>query len=288
VPRAHGAMVFYVFLVAVSFLVGKAITDGLEPVVLTLLRFVLSAILFGFLTFARERWFWPTPVQLFRYSLISAAMVIFFLAMFEALRWTDPISIGAIFTLVPLVSVVIAFLLMRQRTGVRQLLYLILGGMGAVWVLFDGSLEYLLAFRLGKGELIFAIGCLTYGAYAPLVACFHRGEPIMVMTFWVLALGALMLAIIGAPEVLRTDWAAIPGKVWVGVVYLATFSTALTFFIFKFASVALPASKVMGYTYLTTTFVVLLEVILGYGLPSLSVVAGLALSIGATALLQRS
>ena len=57
---------------------------------------------------------------------------------------------------------------------------------------------------------------------------------------------------------------------------------------FKSASVILPASKVMGYTYLTTAFVVVLEVLLGHGLPSLSVTAGLDVSLGATVLLQRT
>jgi hypothetical protein len=44
----------------------------------------------------------------------------------------------------------------------------------------------------------------------------------------------------------------------------------------------------MGYTYLTTAFVVLLEAMLGHGWPTLSVTAGLAISVSATILLQRT
>ncbi len=281
-------MLLYAVMISTSFPVSKAITDALEPAVLSLVRFILAAAVSGVLIFSHERWFWPRPVALLRYLTIAASMVIFFLAMFEALRWTDAVSTGAIFTLVPLASVAIAFALMRQRTGPRQLFYLILGGAGAVWVLFDGSLAHLLSFRLGKGELIFAIGCISYGAFGPLVAHFHRGEPIMVMTFWSLALGALILAVVGAPGVLRTDWTAVPPGAWLGVVYLAVFNTAGSFFLFKSASVVLPASKVMGYTYLTTAFVVLLEALLGHGWPTLSVAAGLAISVSATVLLQRT
>ncbi len=286
--RAHGLILLYAFLISTSFPVVKAITNDLDPVVLTLLRFALAATLFGVLTFTRERWFWPKPMQLLRYLAISVCMVIYFLAMFEALRWTDAVSTSAIFTLVPLVSVAVAFVLMRQHTGARQLLYLILGGAGATWVLFGGSLEQLLAFRIGKGEMIFAIGCLTYGAYGPLVAHFHRGEPIMVMTFWILALGAVILAVVGAPRVVATDWAVVPASVWAGVFYLAVFNTAISFFLFKSASIVLPASKVMGYTYLTVAFVVFLEALLGHGWPTLSVAAGLVLSVSATVLLQRT
>jgi len=286
--RAHGILLLYAFMISTSFPVSKAITKDLDPVVLTLLRFTVAATVFGAFTFTRERLFWPKPIQLLRYATISTSMVIFFLAMFEALRWTDAVSTSAIFTLVPLVSVAVAFVLMRQRTGARQLMYLILGGAGAAWVLFGGSLENVLAFRIGKGELIFAVGCLSYGAYGPLVAHFHRGEPIMVMTFWSLAIGAVIMAIVGTPRMVDTDWAAVPASLWIGIVYLAVFNTAITFFLFKSASVVLPASKVMGYTYLTVAFVVFLEVLLGSGLPTLSVVAGLALSVSATVLLQRT
>ncbi len=281
-------MVLYSFMISASFPVSKAITPYLDPAVLTLLRFGLAASLFGVLTFSRERWIWPGPAQILRYIAISACMVIFFQIMFEALRWTDPVSTGALFALVPLVSVAVAYLLMRQRTGPRQLLYLILGGAGAVWVLFGGSLEHLLGFRIGKGEMIFAVGCFTYGCYGPFIARFHRGEPIMVMTFWILLLGALMMAVAGGADALRTDWSAVPAGLWMGVAYLAVFNTAITFFLFKSASVVLPASKVMGYTYLTTAFVVLLQVLLGHDWPSLSVTAGLALSLSATLLLQRT
>ena len=288
VRHAHGVMVLYSFMIGASFPVSQAITPYMDPVVLTLLRFILAAILFGALTFAREPWIWPGPVQLLRYMLISACMVVFFLTMFEALRWTDAVSTGALFALVPLVSIAVAYALMRQRTGPRQFLFLVLGGAGAIWVLFGGSLDHLLAFRLGKGEMIFAIGCFTYGCYGPLIARFHRGEPIMVMTFWILALGAVMVGIVALPRALQADWTAVPAGLWLGVAYLAVFNTALTFFLFKSASVILPASKVMGYTYLTTAFVVVLEVLLGHGLPSLSVTAGLAVSLSAMVLLQRT
>lgn len=102
------------------------------------------------------------------------------------------------------------------------------------------------------------------------------------------ALGTVRVGIVSVPRVMQTDWTAVPAGLWMGVVYLAVFNTALTFFLFKSASVILPASKVMGYTYLTTAFVVMLEALLGHGLPSLSVIAGLAVSLSATVLLQRT
>ena len=52
--RAHGAMLVYAFLVSTSFPVGAAITRGLDPVVLTCLRFALAALTFAAVVTAAE------------------------------------------------------------------------------------------------------------------------------------------------------------------------------------------------------------------------------------------
>ena len=57
------------------------------------------------------------------------------------------------------------------------------------------------------------------------------------------------------------------------------FATALCFFLIQFASVRLPASKVVAYVYLTPAFVILFEALAGHGWPSLSVVAGAAVTV---------
>ena len=63
------------------------------------------------------------------------------------------------------------------------------------------------------------------------------------------------------------------------VAYLVVFATALSFFLLQYASMHLPSAKVFPYAYLTPSFVIVLEVILGHGLPSPSIAAGAALTV---------
>ena len=67
---------------------------------------------------------------------------------------------------------VFAWFLLRQRTTPRMLLALAIGGAGALWVIFRADLAALLAFDVGRGEVIFFFGCIAhavwYGAVVPV------------------------------------------------------------------------------------------------------------------------
>jgi drug/metabolite transporter (DMT)-like permease len=284
---AHGAMLVYAFLIATSFPVGKAITHQIDPVVVTFLRFLLASGVFWVLLSARQKIVLPDLKDFLRYTAISLAMVIFFVMMFEALKLTTPVKTGAIFTLLPLTSGMIGFAILGIRVSVLQVAALVIGSMGAIWVLFDGSLEALIAFDVGKGEMIFALGVLSFATYAPLIKKLHRGESTLELTFWVLVSGAVSLSVIGAPKIVATDWSGIDYTVYIAVAYLAFFNTAGTFYLAKFASMQLPPAKVMAYTYLTPGLVVAMAAI-GNGLPDASVLAGIGVTIVAMILLQKT
>ena len=285
---AHAAMLLYSFLIASSFPVGAAVVPYLDPLVVTFLRYCLAASAFLVLIWLRRAWRPPRPAALLGYGAISLAMTVFFVTMFKALETTPALSTGALFTLVPLLSAGIAWLLLRQACTPRQLGFLCLGGLGALWVLFEGDVARLLALELAPGLFIFAIGCVTFSAYAPLVRLLHRGEPLILLSFWTTALGAGMLGLYAAEEIRTSDFRAVPLAAWLGLIHLALSNTGLTFLLAQFASLRLPAHKVMAYTYLTPTFVALQLSLIGQGWPSLSVTLGIALTAAATLLLQRS
>ncbi len=282
------AMALYALLIATSFPVGAAITHSLDPVVITWGRYLVASVLFLGLVLKRERLTWPGWAGLGRYMLIGATLAFFFVAMFEALRWTNTVNTGALFVTMPLISGFFAYVLMRQTAPARQFLYMGVAALGAAWIVFDGSLDNMLALKLGKGEWIFLAGCVSFGLYAPLIKFFHRGESVLTTTFWTLVMGLVLLTAIGGGRLAAVDWPGVPLTAFGGVLYLALFTTAVTFTIASFASIVLPAAKVMSYTYLTPAFVVVLDVLLGGGWPSLSLLAGLVATTAAMVLLQRA
>lgn len=283
---AHLSMLVYAILIGTSFPVGAAITGDLDPAALTFLRFCLAAAVFGLVLGLRGRLARPDASLILRSGVIGALMAVFFVAMFEALRWTTALSTGALFTLVPLMSLGTGYVINGQRIKPIHLVYLLFGAAGAVWIVFDGSLEKLMSLSLGRGEAIFMVGALAFSLYAPAIKRLHRGEPSPVFAFWNLLMGAALLGAYAVPALLQTDLGAVRIGVWFGIAYLAVFSTAITFFLSTMGSLTLPAFKVMSYTYLTPAVVAVCAAVLFGELPSLSVVAGIVMVMSVTFLLQ--
>ena len=164
---------------------------------------------------------------------------------------------------------------------------LTLAAMGAVWVIFRGNIDAILAFNIGKGETIFFVGCVAHAIYTPLVRKLNRGEPTLVFTLGTLLAGLIVLSIYGAKDILATDWAALPAIVWITILYVAIFASSATFFLLQYASLNLPSAKVMAYTYLVPAWVILWEALMGNGVVEITVLAGVALTIVALLMLLK-
>ena len=276
---AHGAMLAFSALIAGSFSSGALAVPYIHPIPLNAVRFVLASAIMGVVAFRATRTRFALPPAPWRFGVMGVLMAAYFVTQFIALTMTQPVATSAVYTLVPLMTAVTAWLILRQRSSPVVLLSLLLAAIGAVWVIFHGDLEALLGFDLGRGELIYFVGCVAYAIYTPLLRRFSRGEPSLVLSFWTLTASAICIMLCGIPDILATDWLRLPAVVWWVVLYLAVGSTAICFFLIQFASLRLPAPKVIAYGYLTPAFVIVLEALAGHGLPSLSVIAGAAVTV---------
>jgi drug/metabolite transporter (DMT)-like permease len=283
----HLAMALFAALVAGSHSLGGLVANEAAPIALMFMRFALGAVVVGILaalgpglssTDFRSPW---------RYLLTGGIFAFYFVLMFEALKTAKPVSTSAVFTLTPIMTAGFGWLILRQITGPRVALALAVGAAGALWVIFRGDLAAALRFQIGRGEVIYFVGCIAHALYIPLLRALNRGESGLTFTFGVLVGGTLVLGITGAPEVIATDWIALKPVVWVTLGYLVIASTAISFYLLSFASMRLTSAKVMAYSYLTPSWVILWELGLGHGAPPLAVLGGVALTLAAVALLLR-
>ena len=282
----HGAMLVFAALIAGAFSIGKMAAPHIDPAALTALRFVLAATVMGFVLFLvgqrLEVRFWAAP---WRYAVLGALMGGYFVLMFEALKTAQPVSTSALFTLIPAMSAIFGWVLLRQRTTPWATGALGVGAVGAAWVIFRGDVDAMLSLRIGPGETIFFFGCICHALYTPMVKRLNRGEPVLVYTFGTIVGALVVVGIYAVPAVVGTDWPGLPGIVWFTVAYLAIFTTAGTFALLQFAALRIDAGKVMAYGYLTPAFVALYEGALGHGWPRASILVGVVLIVSALAIL---
>ena len=285
--QGHLAMLLFSFLVAGSFALGGMIANLIDPVALTALRFLIASCLLSTLIALSGKFERAHLKAPWRYVLLGASMALYFVMMFIGLKSASPVSTSAVFTLTPIMSALFGWILLRQVTTPWMALALSVGATGALWVIFKADLSAFLAFDIGRGEALFFIGCVGHAIYAPLVPKLNRGEPTVVFTAGMLIAGTVILGIFGAPKILATDWLNLPPLVYLCVAYLSLVTTAFTFFLVQYSAMRLPASKVMAYTYLTPSFVILWEGVLGNGLPMLKVGFGALLTALALVMLLR-
>ncbi|MDK3020265.1 DMT family transporter [Pseudodonghicola sp. IC7] len=286
-PRVQGhlAMLSFSALVAGSFSLGAQVANQIAPAAINAARFAIAAVVIGLLATATGKMRRQAFVAPWRYLVLGGLFAAYFVLMFEGLKTAAPVSAAAVFTLTPILTGLFGWWLLRQVTSPRMALALAIGAAGALWVIFDGDWQTARAFHIGKGEAVYFLGCIAHAAYTPMVRRLNRGEPAVIFTFGMLLAGFLLLTLYGWSDIRATDWAALPPIVWIGLFYLAIFASAATFVLLQFATLRLPAAKVMAYTYLTPSWVILWEIALGHGAPSGLVLVGIVLTVVALVLL---
>ena len=285
--RGHLAMLAFSALVAGSFSLGVLAAPHIDPGALSAVRFVLAGMLVGAVALAATgipRSAFAAP---WRYLILGGLLATYFVLMFEGLKTAPPVSAAAVFTLTPIMAAGFGWLTLRQRLTGRMAVALGIGGLGALWVIFRADLSALTALKIGRGEAIYFAGCVAHAAYAPLVRKLNRGEPALVFTFGMMVAGTLLLATYAWPAVLATQWSSLPGIVWLTLIYLAVAASAMSFVLLQYASLRLPAAKVMAYTYLVPSWVILWEISLHGAAPPGLILGGVALTMLALGLLLK-
>ena len=285
--RGHVAMLAFSALVAGSFSLGAMAAPHVSPSALTVARFALAGALVGlaaFLTVGVPRKTWAAP---WRYVVLGGLLACYFVLMFWGLQTAEAVPTAAVFTLTPLMAAGFGWLLLGQITTLRMALALAIGALGALWVIFRGDLAALARFEVGRGEVIYFFGCIAHAIYAPMVRKLNRGEPALVFTFGMMLAGFVILCLWGWRDVLSTDWAALPTIVWICLIYVSVAASAMTFVLLQFATLRLPSAKVMAYTYLVPSWVILWEIALGRTAPPINVLGGVILTALALFLLLK-
>jgi drug/metabolite transporter (DMT)-like permease len=285
--QGHLAMLAFSALVAGSFSLGAMAANDIDPAAFNAVRFCMGAGIVGLLAWQRGGLTRQAARAPWRYLVLGGLFAIYFVLMFEGLKTAPPVSAAAVFTLVPVMAAGFAWVLLRQVLTARMALALAIGGAGALWVIFRGDLQALLGFDIGRGEAIYFVGCVSHAVYTPMVRRLNRGESAVTFTFGTLLAGAMLLIVYAWPALTAIDWAALPPRVWVALIYVAIFATAVTIILLQFATLRLPSAKVMAYTYLTPTWVIVWEIALGNGVPGPLLLVGVALTVIALLLLLR-
>ena len=132
--RGHLAMLLFSALVAGSFSLGSLAANAISPIAFTAARFLLAGVIIGVAAATVTGIPRAAVSAPWRYAVLGVLFAGYFVLMFEGLKTAPPVSAAAVFTLTPILSAGVAWLLLRQVTTPRIAGALAVGAAGALWV----------------------------------------------------------------------------------------------------------------------------------------------------------
>lgn len=227
-----------------AFVITKAAIGAVPPIMLALLRFaVASAILLPLalrrqpLTSPALRSAWPTIA-----GMALTGVALFQLGANLALRYTTASQAVIIQAVIPVITALLAAMLLRERPPQRRVLGITLSLAGVALVVLaavpsDAASDPLLG---GVLLLASALGWSVYTILAKRIA----GTDQLAVTAYSIALGTLLLVPLSVLEVGTFDVVALDWPAWASVLYLGALSTAAANLIYNRSLGHLDASQV--------------------------------------------
>ncbi|NOX43797.1 MAG: DMT family transporter [Gammaproteobacteria bacterium] len=286
--KSHLLVILATILVAGSFLASEKLAGIINPISLTLLRFIGAGLILSPIIFSNPRWRREVLTTLPRAMIISLFFSVFFICFFESLNTTTALNTGALYTLVPLITALLCMLIFGEGMAIKQIAVYLLGAAGTSWVIFNGQFNLLLSFSLNKGDLIFMVGTFSMCCYSITMKLLYRNDEMVVLVFCTLVGGSLWMALALLFSGQPLQWDLLQGELVYYMAYLVIGATLATVYIYQKTTVVLGPSRVNAYIYLTPALVaVLLLLIDGVSIP-MAVAPGILISSIATVILQKN
>lgn len=208
--------------------VGRAISPEVPPVALTFWRCLLAALIM--LPFVHRRLGAQLGLLRENWRVILALSALWALTghalTYTALLTTTAISASVIAATQPALTVLVAWLLLRDAINRLQGAGLALALIGASAIAVKGDLQLLRELRLVTGDLLIALSMLSFAVYNVLVTKTPRAlDPFVMVTAIMLGGCAILLPLYGVEAVLD-DRAFVLRPATVGaVLYTAVFAS---------------------------------------------------------------
>ncbi|MCK4663702.1 MAG: DMT family transporter [Bacteroidales bacterium] len=260
---AHISILFANVIYGVNYTIAKEIMpDYIKPAGLVFCRVLGAIILFwGFSLFTKSSKI--ERKDFFR--LIIAA--IFGVALNQllflyGLNYTTPIDASIIMTVNPILVLIIASILIKEVITLRKISGIIIGGIGAIILIFYSG-EVSLSSNHFIGNLMIFTNALSYGIYLVVVKpLMLKYEAVTVMK-WVFLFGFFIIAPVGFEDFSEINWKQFPLNISLSVLYVIIGTTFLAYLLNVYGLKFLNASTVSIYIYSQPIIASLVAIIFG-------------------------
>ncbi|MCT7540206.1 DMT family transporter [Aliarcobacter cryaerophilus] len=211
--NSHLIIILATFLVGGSFVVSQKLSGIIDPISITLLRFVIASLALLPIIFYNQNYRKKLIPTFSRAMIISFFYSLFFIGLFKALEYTTALNTGTIFTLVPFITAVFSIFIFKQKISLMSYLVYFIGIIGTSMVVFRGNLELFLSLSLNNGDIIFLLAIFSMALYSICMKYFHKDDDeLIVLVFMTLFGGVIWMSLALIIFDIPLNW--LLGNIW--------------------------------------------------------------------------
>ncbi|MCC7301575.1 MAG: EamA family transporter [Bacteroidia bacterium] len=259
---AHTALLVAQVIYAISFVVAKDFTaDWMEPAGLVVLRAAGASLLFWFAgtLFVREK---TDRKDLPRLLMLAVFGVCINQMLFlKGLDLTSPIHAAIMMITTPILVLILAALIIRERITMVKAAGVLLGFLGAAALMYSGSGDTK-GVADPLGDFFVLLNATSWGLYLVLVKPLMQKYHTVTILKWVFLFGAILVLPFGVADT-AVDYSAFSRWAWGALAFIIIGTTFIAYLLNTFALKALSPSVVSAYIYLQPVLTAIIAVGLG-------------------------
>ncbi len=252
------------FIYGVTFTLAKEVMPQyIKPFGFILIRVGGAAIVFWLLgLFVKAK-----PIEKLDYKKIIVAA--FFgvglnmLTFFKGLSYTTPISASVMMVTAPILVLIFASILLKEKLILRKIVGVVIGLIGAIVLIVYGSSPGVDAKNMMLGNFLVFINAASYAMYLVQVKKLIAKYNPIVFVKWLYLFGFLFVLPFGFSELTEVEWYLMPTSIYLKVGFVVLFTTCITYLFNLFALSKLKPTTVSVFIYLQPVIASIYALIVG-------------------------
>lgn len=261
--KSHLALLGANSIYGVNFVVAKGIMpDYLMPKAIIFIRVIITVLIFWVLHF-----FLPVE-KVTRRDKFKLAVCAFFgvainqILFFEGLNLSTPINASIIITVIPVLILIFAHFILKEKITTLKLLGIVLGASGALLVIMSAGLGNFNPDTLLGNSLIF-INAISWALYLVLIKPLMEKYDSFTVMKWVFLFGLIIVTPFTFQSFVSSSMRDIPVKIWLSVGFVVFGATIIAYYLNNYSLKKISPSVNGIYIYLQPLIAAFVAIMLG-------------------------
>ncbi|MBL0387622.1 DMT family transporter [Tumebacillus sp. ITR2] len=265
-----------------NFNAGKLAVDHLPPFTAAALRFGLASIVMLLILFAKEKINKEALKQNF-WSFVLLGLIGVFgfnVLFFVGLKYTSAVNGSLIMATNPLITVLFAIFILKDKFTVQRAIGFLLSLIGVVAVICKGSLDTLTSLNFSGGDLIILGGNICWALYGVLGRKIVKNSTPLLTTTITMVIGAVVMIPFALAETQKMPLLDQPGSLWGAILFMALLGSVLAYLWWNQGIAKIGAGNTSIFFNLVPVFTMLITVVTGSTVTVAQIVGGLLVISG--------